>query len=182
MSWGFDSEYIALEDKLRKAKAGDHFELCLVDSGSEKLDSVLAFYETVTSRPQGVGVHIHSYWSLTDASVLVWLAGDTRTLRHGAWIHFRELVRKRARRSDFQRLLDSLEEGNASSESSPDEENYAQVERLVKKHLPPHLLNRRVWAGELAERNVINPAALEINRAAGQTPAPKSNSPKEALI
>ena len=121
------------------------------------------------------GLHIHSYSSLTDANVLIWLAGDTRTLRRGAWIQFREYARELAKRSDFQCFLDSLKERNDPSELSSGEENYAQVERLVKKQLPPHLLNRRVWEGELAEWNVVNPAAPEFKRVTGKTAAPKSD-------
>lgn len=90
--------------------------------------------------------------------MLIWLAGDTRTLRSNAWIHFREYPRQWLERSDIQQFFDSLEGRVLPTGKSAFQENYLTVERLVKSQLPPYLLNRRVWTGELAEWQIIRPA------------------------
>ena len=126
---------------------------------------------------------IHSHISLQGGEVLVWLAGDTRTLRSDAWIHFREYPRHLLERSDFQQFQDSLEGYEASSGLSQFQQNYLQIERLVKKHLPAHMLNRRVWPGELAEWNIIKPGMAGFDSAPGEVQPPKAKktpAPKPA--
>ena len=103
----------------------------------------------------------------------MWLAGDTRTLRPGAWIHFQ----------DFAAIFGK----KMPEEWTPLQVNFAQVERLVKRHLPDNLINRRVWAGELAEWNLINSGTTEnepkarhrqkIHAASVQTLTKAENSP-----
>ena len=132
------------------------------------------------SRPKGIGVHIHSHVCLMGHEVLIWLAGDTRTLRADAWIHFQEYPRRWLERSDFQQFVDSLEGREMPAGKTAFQENYLSVERLVKKHLPKHLWNRRVWGGELAEWNIIKPPVVVSESVTGgnlsekKTPAPES--------
>ena len=165
----FDSKTIELADKFQKAKPETQFKICLHDTGTVLVDSVLAFYDIVRTRPKGIGVHIHSHVCLVGGEVLVWLAGDTRSLRSDAWIHFREYPRHWLARSDFQQFLDSLEGWDLPAGKTAFQENYLQVDRLVKKHLPVHLLNRRVWGGELAEWNILKPAAPVTERPVSST-------------
>jgi hypothetical protein len=103
---------------------------------------------------------------------LIWLAGDTQTLRADAWVHFREYPRHWLQRSDFQQFVDSLEGRELPAGKSAFQENYLSVERLVKKHLPVHLWNRRVWGSELAEWNITKPAI----------PTSKSNTPEKPTM
>jgi hypothetical protein len=154
----FDARIIEVADRMQEAKPGDEFKFCLYDTGNVLVDAALAFYEIVRTRPQGISVHIHSHVCLTGAEVLIWLAGDTRTLRSNAWIQFREYPRQWLDRSDMQQFLDSLEGREVLAGKTAFQENYLTAERLVKKLLPAHLLNRRVWAGELAEWKIIEPA------------------------
>ena len=167
MTGCFDSKTIELAEKLQKAEPGDQFKLCLYDSGTVAVDSVLAFHEIMRTRPRGIGVHIHSHICLMGSEVLVWLAGDTRTMRSDAWIQFWEYDRYWQGRSDFQQFLDSLERRELQGQKTAFQENYLQVERLVKKHVPVHLLNRRVWVGELDEWNIIKPAVVVAKPAPG---------------
>ena len=156
----FESKYLEIAEKFEKAgSTGGQFVLNLFSSGFVSTDSVLAFYEICRTRPQSVGLHIHSHISLTCSEVLIWLAGSTRSLRTDAWIHFVEYPRNRLGRSDYQQFRDSLEGYEPSQCFSPFQENYLQVERLVKRHLPHHLLNRRVWRAELEEWHIIKAAS-----------------------
>jgi len=51
---------------------------------------------------------------------------------------------------------------------------------LVKKQLPAHLLNRRVWAGELAEWEIIKPAVAVVKPASGAGTKEKKHPSPEA--
>lgn len=158
LTGAFDARTIELADRFQEAKPSDEFKLCLYDTGNVVVDAALAFYEIVQTRPQGIRVHVHSHVCLMGAEVLIWLAGDTRTLRSNAWIHFREYPHQWLERSDMQQFLDSLEGREVPTGKTAFQENYLTAERLVKKQLPPHLLNRRVWTGELAEWQIVKPA------------------------
>jgi hypothetical protein len=105
----FDARTIELADRFQEARPGDEFKLCLYDTGSVLVDAALAFYEIVRTRPHGISVHIHSHVCLVGAEVLIWLAGDTRTLRGEAWIHFREYPRHWLERSDVEKFQDVLD-------------------------------------------------------------------------
>lgn len=174
LTGAFDSNILELADSFLEAKPGDEFKLCLYDTGTVTADAALAFYDVVRSRPKGMSVHIHSHVCLMGSDVLIWLAGDTRTLRSEAWIHFREYPRHSLERSDAQRFADSLHGWDLQSSKTPFQENYLSVERLVKKHLPSHLWERRVWGSELVEWNIINPAVVESKHAASEAPSPKA--------
>jgi len=189
LSGAFAAKSIDLADKLQSAKPGTQFQLNLFDSAASRLcgffdflpinpDTVLAFVDILENRPKEVGVHIHSRICLKDAEVLVWLAGETRTLRPDAWIHFQELQPREQVRSDYQQFRDSIEGREIPAGLSPYHENFLQIERLVKKKLPTHLLNRRVWSAELAEWNLIIPAP-EIKPIAAKTRRPKVRKTSE---
>ena len=180
MTCSFESKTLDLAEKFQIASAGDQFKLCLYDSGTVTVDAVLAFLEIVRTRPKGIDLHIHSHTCLMNSDVLVWLAGDTRTLRSNAWIFFWEYDRYWQERSDFQQFEDSLARRDMQGHKTPFHENYLQIERLVKKHLPAHLLNRRVWAGELAEWNIIKPAVAVAKSATGDSQKDKKATSGEA--
>jgi hypothetical protein len=180
ISGSFDSKTMDLAEKFQKATAGDQIKLCLYDTGKVEVDAVLAFHDVMRMRPKGVAVHIHSHVCLVHSEVLIWLAGDTRTLRSDAWIHFWEYDRYWEERTEFQQFLDSLERRELQGRRTAFHENYLQVERLVKKHLPAHLLNRRVWAGELAEWNIIKPAVAVVKPATCASAKEKKHLSPEA--
>lgn len=174
LTGAFESKTIEFGDKLQSATPGVQFKLCLFDSGIVPVDSVLAFYEIAKTRPKGIGLHIHSHVCLMGSEVLLWLTGDTRTLRSDAWIHFWEYQRYWAERSELQKFIDSMERRELQGQRTPFHENYLQIERHVKKHLPPHLLNRRVWAGELAEWEIIKPITPLVKSEASKAELPKA--------
>lgn len=166
----FDARAIEVADRFQEAKPGDEFNLCLYDTGNVAVDAALAFYEIVRTRPRGISVHIHSHVCLVGAEVLIWLAGDTRTLRSNAWIHFREYPRHWLERSEVEKFQEVLEKRDMQLGKTAFQENYLTVERLVKERLPTHLWNRRVWTGELAEWNIVKPAVT------GAKPTPSSRA------
>ena len=176
LNGAFDAKIIEIADKFQGAAPGTQFKLCLFDTGFVTADAALVFHEIARTRPKGIGLHLHSHVCLLATNVLVWLAGDTRTLRSDAWIFFWEYERYWAERSEFQQFQDSLERRELGGHRTPFHENYLQIERLVKKYLPPHQLNRRVWAGELAEWNIIQPAGVVEKSAAPKTETRKAKT------
>lgn len=184
LTGAFDSKTLELADRFQDAKPGDDFKLCLYDTGTVTVDAALAFYDVVRSRPKGIGVHIHSLVCLMGSDVLIWLAGDTRTLRGEAWVHFREYPRHWLERSEVEKLQDVLDRRDLQLSKTPFQENYLTVERLVKKHLPVNLWNRRVWGSELEEWNITQPPVpagklVEPEKPAAKkpvTPRPVKNS------
>jgi len=181
LTGAFDCKIIELADRFQDAKLGEDFKLCLYDTGTVTVDAALAFYDVVRSRPKGIGVHIHSHVCLMGSDVLIWLAGDTRTLRGEAWVHFREYPRHWLEKSDFQKFTDSLEGRDLQLNKTPFQENYLTVERLVKKHLPTYLWNRRVWGGELEEWNIIKPAMPASLLVEPEKPAVKKTAVKKPV-
>jgi len=175
LTGAFDCKIIELADRFQDAKLGEDFKLCLYDTGTVTVDAALAFFDVVRSRPKRIGVHIHSHVCLMGSDVLVWLAGDTRTLRTDAWIHFREYPRHWLERSDFQQFVDTLEGRELPAGKTAFQENYLSVERLVKKQLPMHLWNRRVWGSELAEWNITKSPVPASNLIATEKAAAKKS-------
>lgn len=188
----FDSKIVELADRFQEAKRGDEFKLCLYDTGTVTVDAALGFYDVLRTRLKGVKVHIHSHVCLMGGDVLIWLAGDTRTLRGEAWIHFREYPRHWLERTEAEKFQEELEKRERQLDKTPFQENYLTVERLVKKHLPTHLWNRRVWGGELEEWNIIKPAAPvgnlvepekpAVKKAAAPRPAKTSSKPTQMAL
>jgi hypothetical protein len=181
LSGAFDCKIIELADRFQEAKRGDEFKLCLYDTGTVTVDAALAFYDVVWSRLKGIRVHIYSHVCLMGSDVLIWLAGDTRTLRGEAWVHFREYPRHWLERTEMQKFTDSLEGRDLQLNKTPFQENYLTVERLVKKHLPTHLWNRRIWGSELAEWNITQPVAPVGNLVEPEKPAVKKTAVKKPV-
>ncbi len=173
LTGAFDFKIIELADRFQDTKLGDDLNLCLYDTGTVTVDAALAFYDVVRSRPKGIGVHIHSHVCLMGSDVLIWLAGDTRTLRGEAWVHFREYPRHWLERSEVEKLQDVLDRRDLQLSKTPFQENYLTVERLVKKHLPVNLWNRRVWGSELEEWNITKPPVPASKLVEPEKPAVK---------
>ena len=63
----------------------------LVGPGNMLHDTALMLFDELQNRPQGMRLHIDSRTSLFDGAVLIWLSGDTRTMRRDAWIQLSEI-------------------------------------------------------------------------------------------
>jgi hypothetical protein len=157
LAHSFEQHTMELHKTFAKARPGSQIVLILFESCRLDFDAVLVFHDIVIHRPAGIRLHLHSHVSLTDAEVLIWLAGDTRSLRRDAWIHFREDTLRRTVFMSPEEFIQRMDDCDDPRRYSPGQANYAQIERLVKNLLPPQLLNRRIWAGELAEWNLLSP-------------------------
>jgi hypothetical protein len=58
----------------------------LLGPGMMLHDTALMLFEVLRKRPPHLQLHMHSHTCLSDGALLVWLAGNTRTIRGDAWI------------------------------------------------------------------------------------------------
>lgn len=77
----------------------------------------------------------------------------------------------------MEKFQDVLDKRDLQLSKTPFQENYLTVERLMRKHLPTQLWNRRVWGGELEEWNIIKRAAPVGNNAESEKPVAKKPVP-----
>jgi hypothetical protein len=68
------------------AHPAPRLHLDLLGPGFMLHDTALMVYHALRDRPASTHLHIHSHTCLSDGAVLVWLAGDSRSIRPDAWI------------------------------------------------------------------------------------------------
>ena len=63
-----------------------HVNIDLLGPGLLLHDTALMLYDEIRNRPKETKVHIHSRTCLFDRAILLWLAGDSRSMRSDSWI------------------------------------------------------------------------------------------------
>jgi hypothetical protein len=58
----------------------------LLGPGNMIHDTALMLFDELINRPPGTHLRMHARTSLFDGAILIWLCGDTRTIRRDAWI------------------------------------------------------------------------------------------------
>jgi hypothetical protein len=124
------------------ATPADEYRISILGPEGIMPDTALAMFYLIKQRPHPGRVVIQSLGSLLNSDVLVWLAGDERTLRPGAWIRFEPLpymAPNRPRRRQPAAFRD-----------------YAYVLQLVGQYLPGEFAERAIYSGEIAEWDLID--------------------------
>lgn len=77
-----------LLQKVREGFQGNPREVVfeLLGPGQLLHDTALMLFDELINRPSGIHLRMHSRTSLFDGAILLWLCGDTRTIRRDAWI------------------------------------------------------------------------------------------------
>lgn len=123
-----------LEQTLAKKPKVLHIEL--VGTGEIEADAALRFRAVLMERSPTTRIVTHARSSLQGGSVLLWLLGDSRTIREDARIYFR--------RTTFSED-DVVQESGAQNEPAyrdscqwldPEEGDYARVLELINEFLP----------------------------------------------
>jgi hypothetical protein len=136
-SWTDYVERIAeLERALAKKPRALHIEI--VGTGEISADSALRFRAALMERSPKTRIVTHARSSLQGGSVLLWLLGESRTIRDDARICFRRttlseedvLPENGAWKNDEPKYRDSY------STIDPDESDYARVLELINEFLP----------------------------------------------
>ena len=68
------------------AEAPSHLTIELIGPGILLHDNALMLFEEIRNRPAHTHLHIRARTCLVDGAILLWLAGDTRSMRADGWI------------------------------------------------------------------------------------------------
>jgi hypothetical protein len=141
-----------LQSGLAEAKRSLHIEL--LGPGVMVHDTALMLYHEILSRPSPLRLHIHSHTCLLDGAVLLWLAGNTRSIRPDAWIQVRALNESWGANPtpspDYPTAIAVLEE-------SPAETDLRTIHRHLGEYLPVHeITGLRLFPAELSELHLLS--------------------------
>ena len=140
------------------AKPAAEYRISMIGTGSGLPDTALTIWHLIKQRPHPGRVCTNALGSLQGSNVLIWLAGDVRSLRPDAWIkynpspiydpdapptinNFRSFRAHRRRQGRRLTLL---------------ERDYARVVTLIESHLPEDFAGRAVGNSELSEWAIID--------------------------
>jgi len=110
----------------------------IVGAGEIPADVALRFRAALLDRSPGTRIVTHACSSLQGGSVLLWLLGDTRTVRDDARLYFR---RTTLSHDDVVKVNGAWKEDepvyrDSYSEVDPDEGDYARVLEIINEFLP----------------------------------------------
>jgi len=136
-SWGNYVEQIA-ELKRVLAKKPRTLQIEIIGTGEIPADSALRFRTALMQRSPKTRVVTNAHSTLQGGSLLLWLLGDSRTIRDDARLYFRhttlseddEVQVNGAWKDEEPAYLDSY------STIDPDEGDYARVLQIINEYLP----------------------------------------------
>ena len=157
-----------LQAAIRRARKELRIEL--LGPGLLLPDTALVLFDILRSRPGSLSVHVHTWTCLCDGAVLLWLGGDTRTMREDTWIQIPHPPEALAGT------------GNVLIEESPLETDLRTVLRHMGEWLPvEEVSGRRLFRAELQELGLLEEAGCRDFIAeffyAGRDSAGKNGSP-----
>src|ERR1041384_1725324 len=179
-SWGNYVERIAdLERAL--AKKPRTLQIEIVGTGEIPADVALRFRTALMERSPTTRVVTNAHASLQGGSVLLWLLGDSRTIREDARLYFRRTtwsdddeVKENGAKDDEPAYRDSY------SEIDPDEGDYARVLQLINEFLPvKEMAGRLIGAPVLRQFGLIENEKVDSFLA---TVFSKSHEPAERSL
>jgi hypothetical protein len=141
-----------LQSGLEEAKRSLRIEL--LGPGMMLHDTALMLFHELRSRPSTLRLHIHSHTCLLDGAILVWLAGDTRTIRPDAWIQIGAIDEffptPPESSTDYPSAIAVLEE-------SPAETDLRTIHRHLDEFLPvPEIAGLRLFEPTLSELHLLS--------------------------
>lgn len=140
------------------ARKPDRLEIELIGKGEINGDAALAIRSVLRERWPGTRIVMHARSSLLNASVLVWLLGDQRTIREDAWLYFRgaQSPEEEVWTEPVAKFLD------LPGEPDLDEIDHARVLELINEYLPAkEFANRRLTPVELRQFGLVENEQLD---------------------
>lgn len=179
--WGNYVEQIA-EFERALAKKPRELQIEIVGTGEIPADVALRFRAALMARSPGTRIVTNARSSLRGGSVLLWLLGESRTIRDDARLYFRrttwsedeEVSENGFWKNDEPKYRDSY------SGIDPDEGDYARVLQLINQFLPVSEM-----AGRLIGVPVLRQFGLIENEKVDQflaTALSKSPEPAEHVL
>ena len=157
-SWGNYVEQIA-ELKRMLAKKPRTLQIEIVGSGEISADAALRFRTALMERSPKTRVVTNAHSTIQGGSVLLWLLGDTRTIREDARLYFRRTTFS----EDDEVQVNGAWAGEPAyrdsySTTDPDEGDYARVLQIINEYLPV-----KEMAGRLISVPVLRQFGLTEN-------------------
>ncbi|HZR17974.1 MAG TPA: hypothetical protein VFE51_11725 [Verrucomicrobiae bacterium] len=136
-SWGNYVEQIA-ELKRVLAKKPRTLQIEIVGTGEIPADSALRFRTALMERSPKTRIVTNAHSTLQGGSVLLWLLGDTRTIRGDARLYFRDTTWSKDDEVQVNGVWKDQEPAYRDSYSTidPDEGDYAKVLEIINEYLP----------------------------------------------
>ena len=136
-SWGNYVEQIA-ELKRVLAKKPRTLQIEIVGTGEIPADSALRFRTALMERSPKTRIVTNAHSTLQGGSVLLWLLGDTRTIRGDARLYFRDTTWSKDDEVQVNGAWKDQEPAYRDSYSTvdPDEGDYAKVLEIINEYLP----------------------------------------------
>lgn len=157
-----------LLQKVREAFQGNPREVTfeLLGPGQLLHDTALMLFDELKHRPNGIHLRMHSRTSLFDGAILVWLCGDTRTIRRDAWIQLSHIPET----PGMGGALDGREDYTSTitvTDEAPSETDLRTIMDHLEEWLPvAELAGHRLFAQDLRDLGLLD-GELEIQTLAG---------------
>ena len=145
-SWGNYVEQIA-ELKRVLAKKPRTLQIEIIGTGEISADSALRFRTALMERSPKTRIVTNAHSTLQGGSALLWLLGDSRTIRDDARLYFR---RTTVSEDDEVQVNGANEEPayrDSYSTIDPDEGDYARVLQIINEYLPVKEMAGRLIGG-----------------------------------
>jgi hypothetical protein len=183
----YDHAYYAeriIELEAALAKAPRRLQIDLIGGGEIPADLALLIRSIFHQYSAATQIVTHARSSLQNGSVLVWLSGDHRLIRHDARIFFRRVEPADDDETDPNKVWKEgdLKYSDSYSEADPDEADYAKVLELINEFLPvKELVGRPIYVPLLRQFGLIENEELDhfLANAFGRSPAPGENPATE---
>src|SRR5436190_13768667 len=136
-SWGNYVEQIA-ELKRLLAKKPRTLQIEIIGTGEIPADSALRFRTALMERSPKTRVVTNAHSTLQGGSLLLWLLGDSRTIRDDARLYFRRTTLSEDDEVQVNGAWKNEEPAYRDSYSTidPDEGDYARVLQIINEYLP----------------------------------------------
>ena len=136
-SWGNYVEQIA-ELKRLLAKKPRTLQIEIIGTGEIPADSALRFRTALMARSPKTRVVTNAHSTLQGGSLLLWLLGDSRTIRDDARLYFRRTTWSEDDEVQVNGAWKDEEPAYRDSYSTidPDERDYARVLQIINEYLP----------------------------------------------
>lgn len=144
------------------SQAQENLTIELVGPGFLLHDNALMLFEEMRNRPSHIKLHVRARTCLVDGAILLWLTGDTRSMRNDGWIQLSAMPSRPALREDGKNERAILIE---------DEEPALTDLRTVFSHidewLPVHeIAGLRLFEADLREFGLLDDATSAAQLAA----------------
>ena len=134
-SWGNYVEQIA-ELKRVLAKKPRTLQIEIIGSGEIPADSALRFRTALMERSPKTRVVTNAQSTLQGSTLLLWLLGDSRTIRDDARLYFRGTTLSEEDEVPINGADEEPAYRDSYSTIDPDEGDYARVLQIVNEYLP----------------------------------------------